>query len=141
MIKILITGHGKISSGILSSVELIYGVSEELVAIDFTQEITPEILEDKIEKEILSSKDGVLILSDIAGGTPFKVASILSLKHENVKVIGGMNLPMVLEVLSERDYSTTEKLYNFALEMGREEIKGFELKIKNKASDDFEDGI
>lgn len=141
MIKILITGHGKISSGILSSVELIYGVSEELVAIDFTQEITPEILEDKIEKEILSSKDGVLILSDIAGGTPFKVASILSLKHENVKVIGGMNLPMVLETLSERDYSTTEKLYNFALEMGREEIKGFELKIKNKASDDFEDGI
>ncbi|WP_064605694.1 PTS galactosamine/N-acetylgalactosamine transporter subunit IIA [Streptobacillus moniliformis] len=141
MIKILITGHGKISSGILSSVELIYGVSEELVAIDFTQEITPEILEDKIEKEILSSKDGVLILSDIAGGTPFKVASILSLKHENVKVIGGMNLPMVLEVLSERDYSTTEKLYNFALEMGREEIKGFELKIKNKASDDFEDEI
>ncbi|WP_064591103.1 PTS galactosamine/N-acetylgalactosamine transporter subunit IIA [Streptobacillus moniliformis] len=141
MIKILITGHGKISSGILSSVELIYGVSEELVAIDFTQEITPEILEDKIEKEILSSKDGVLILSDIAGGTPFKVASILSLKHENVKVIGGMNLPMVLETLSERDYSTTEKLYNFALEMGKEEIKGFELKIKNKASDDFEDEI
>ncbi|WP_064614579.1 PTS galactosamine/N-acetylgalactosamine transporter subunit IIA [Streptobacillus moniliformis] len=141
MIKILITGHGKISSGILSSVELIYGVSEELVAIDFTQEITPEILEDKIEKEILSSKDGVLILSDIAGGTPFKVASILSLKHENVKVIGGMNLPMVLEVLSERDYSTTEKLYNFALEMGKEEIKGFEIKIKEETSDDFEDGI
>ncbi|WP_066901295.1 PTS galactosamine/N-acetylgalactosamine transporter subunit IIA [Streptobacillus notomytis] len=141
MIKILITGHGKISSGILSSVELIYGVAENLISIDFTQDITPEMLEEKIEKEILSSCEGVLILTDIAGGTPFKVASILTLKHENVKVIGGMNLPMLLEVLSERDYSTTEKLYHFALEIGKEEIKGFELKIRETSSDDFEDGI
>lgn len=141
MIKVLLTGHGKISSGILSSVELIYGVAEELVAIDFTQDVTPEVLEEKIENEIISSTDGVLVLSDIVGGTPFKTASMLTLKHKNVKVIGGMNLPMVLEVLSERDYSTTEKLYNFALEIGREEITGFELKVKEQPSEDFEDGI
>ncbi|CAM3148917.1 PTS galactosamine/N-acetylgalactosamine transporter subunit IIA [Streptobacillus ratti] len=141
MIKILITGHGKIASGILSSVELIYGIAEELIAIDFTQDLTPEMLEEQIEKEIISAKDGILILSDIAGGTPFKTASVLTLKHENVKVIGGMNLPMVLEVLSERDYSIPEKLYHFALEIGKEEIKGFELKVKEISSDDFEDGI
>ncbi|WP_156299399.1 PTS galactosamine/N-acetylgalactosamine transporter subunit IIA [Streptobacillus canis] len=140
MIKVVLTGHGKISSGIHSSVELIYGVAEELVAIDFTQDVTPEVLEEKIEKEILSATDGVLVLSDIAGGTPFKTASVLTLKHENVKVIGGMNLPMVLEVLSERDYSTVEKLYNFALEIGKEEIVGFELKVKEQPSEE-EDGI
>lgn len=140
MIGIIITGHGKIASGILSSISLIYGETEKLSAIDFTEDISPELLEEKISLEIdRLNENGVLIFSDIVGGTPFKSASIISLKKENVKVIGGMNLPMILEVLSEREYLDVNKLKEFALETGKSEIVSFELSKREENID--EDGI
>lgn len=141
MIGIILTGHGKISSGIKSSVDLVMGSVDKLEYYDFTQDITPEVLESKISEGIDKlNEDGVLILTDIAGGTPFKLASVLSLNKANVKVVAGMNLPMVLEVISEREYSDIEKIYDFSIEVGKSEIQGFEVKIKEQ-NNDFEDGI
>lgn len=141
MIGIILTGHGKISSGIKSSVDLVMGSVDKLEYYDFTQDITPEVLESKISEGIDKlNEDGVLILTDIAGGTPFKLASVLSLNKANVKVVSGMNLPMVLEVISEREYSDIEKIYDFSIEVGKSEIQGFEVKIKEQ-NNDFEDGI
>ena len=98
-------------------------------------------MESKISEGIDKlNEDGVLILTDIAGGTPFKLASVLSLNKANVKVVAGMNLPMVLEVISEREYSDIEKIYDFSIEVGKSEIQGFEVKIKEQ-NNDFEDGI
>ncbi|CAM3519830.1 PTS galactosamine/N-acetylgalactosamine transporter subunit IIA [Pseudostreptobacillus hongkongensis] len=141
MIGIILTGHGKISSGIKSSVDLVMGSVDKLEYYDFTQDITPEVLESKISEGIDKlNEDGVLILTDIAGGTPFKLASVLSLNKANVKVVAGMNLPMVLEVISEREYSDIEKIYDFSIEVGKSEIQGFEVKIKEQ-NNYFEDGI
>ena len=141
MIGIILTGHGKISSGIKSSVDLVMGSVDKLEYYDFTQDITPEVLESKISEGIDKlNEDGVLILTDIAGGTPFKLASVLSLNKANVKVVAGMNLPMLLEVISEREYSDIEKIYDFSIEVGKSEIQGFEVKIKEQ-NNDFEDGI
>ncbi|WP_314010388.1 PTS galactosamine/N-acetylgalactosamine transporter subunit IIA [Pseudostreptobacillus hongkongensis] len=141
MIGIILTGHGKISSGIKSSVDLVMGSVDKLEYYDFTQDIAPEVLESKISEGIDKlNEDGVLILTDIAGGTPFKLASVLSLNKANVKVVAGMNLPMVLEVISEREYSDIEKIYDFSIEVGKSEIQGFEVKIKEQ-NNDFEDGI
>lgn len=137
MIKLILTGHGQISSGIKSAVNLVYGEVEALSIIDFTQDVTPEALAKKIEEEVTEE---TLILADIAGGTPFKTASMISLEKKGIKVVGGMNLPMVLELLSERDYEDLDGLYKLAIETGRSEIKGFEIK-EREINEDFEDGI
>lgn len=138
MVKLILTGHGEISKGFKTALELVFGVAEDFSIVNFTQDITPELLEEKLETEL---SDETLIFADIAGGTPFKVASMISLKKPNIKVIGGMNMPMILEVLGAREFSDLNELYEMALETGASEIKGFELKKKAQNDDDFEDGI
>ena len=114
MIGIILTGHGKIAEGIESSIKLVFGKPEKFYSINFTEDITPELLEKEIEEKIdeLNGEEGVLIFTDIAGGTPFKTASVLSLKKEKVKVISGMNLPMVLETVCERMKENLKKEFN-----------------------------
>ena len=132
MTGIIVTGHGNIATGIGSAVKLVFGQPEKFYTVDFTEDITPELLEEKILDKVNKTGDenGVLIFSDIAGGTPFKTASIISLKRENIKVISGMNLPMILEIICEREEMELEELYYHAMTTGKNEIKGFELKNK-----------
>ncbi len=132
MTGIIVTGHGNIATGIGSAVKLVFGQPEKFYTVDFTEDITPELLEEKILDKVneTGSENGVLIFSDIAGGTPFKTASIISLKMENIKVISGMNLPMILEIICEREGMELEELYYHAMTTGKDEIKGFELKDK-----------
>ena len=132
MTGIIVTGHGNIATGIGSAVKLVFGQPEKFYTVDFTEGITPELLEEEILDKVneTGAENGVLIFSDIAGGTPFKTASIISLKRENIKVISGMNLPMILEIICEREEMELEELYYHAMTTGKDEIKGFELKDK-----------
>lgn len=142
MIGILVTGHGNIASGFKSGLNLVYGEVENFEVLDFVEGMSSETLEKKIEEKlnVLNKGKGVLILSDIAGGTPFKVSSLISLKTNDIKVISGTNFPMLLEVISERDDRDLISLYEYALKEGANEVKGFELKDrKDEYSDD--DGI
>ena len=145
MTGIILTGHGKIAEGMESAVRLVFGKPEKFYTINFTEDITPELLEKEIEEKIneLNGEKGVLVFTDIAGGTPFKTASVLSLKKEKVKVISGMNLPMVLETVCEREgYDSINELYLNAVETGKSQITGFELKdTKSKNEGEFEEGI
>lgn len=72
--------------------KLINGECDKFYAIDFTIDKTPDNLKDEINEKVeeMSNLDGVLILTDIVGGTPFKVSSMLSLEKPNIKVVGGM---------------------------------------------------
>lgn len=132
MTGIIVTGHGNIATGIGSAVKLVFGQAEKFYTVDFTEDITSELLEEKILDKVneAGAENGVLIFSDIAGGTPFKTASIISLKRKNIKVISGMNLPMILEIICEREGMELEELYYHAMTTGKDEIKGFELKDK-----------
>lgn len=141
MTGIIVTGHGNISSGLDSAVRLVFGIPEKFSIVDFTEDVTPDMLEEKIKEKIdeLNSGEGILIFTDIAGGTPFKTASVLSLENKNIKVISGTNLPMILETICERENSTAEELYRRAIETGKNEVKGFELKERKASNEDSED--
>ena len=68
---------------------------------------------------MLDQTDGVLIFCDLLGGTPFNQAMMLSQNYNNVEVVTGTNLPMLLETLSLRLASTTlTDLLQTALESG-----------------------
>lgn len=134
MIGVILSGHGNIASGFKSGMELVFGSASNFDALDFSQEVTPEELEKNMKNKIeeFNKGKGVLILTDIAGGTPFKTASMLSLQYENVKVISGVNFSMLLEVISERDSYQLNDLYLHAIETGKSEIKAFEVGNKKK---------
>ena len=79
MIELIIIGHGNFASGILSNVSLITGVPEHCNAIDFSFDISPDMISEKIAEIIESNPDnsGFLIFTDLLNGTPFNVSARL----------------------------------------------------------------
>lgn len=100
MIGIIVTGHGSFATGITSGLKLLAGETEYYEAVDFLPEDSVEALTEKLLRavEALSGLEGILILTDIAGGSPFNVSLKLKLtRTEAIEVIGGTNLPVLLE--------------------------------------------
>ena len=93
MIGLIVTGHGHFATGLTSSIDLIAGPQDNYVAVDFDGEGTEKLENDlKAAIEKLSGCEGIIVFSDLAGGSPFKTAAIVTAGNPNVKVIAGTNL-------------------------------------------------
>ena len=72
MIGVVLTGHGTFAAGVADSLQLIVGEQENFAAVQFTPELSPEDLSANLLQAVRQvGKEGVIILCDLAGGTPF----------------------------------------------------------------------
>lgn len=111
MKKIVITGHGNYATGLKSSLDLLAGSNEDLIAIDFTAEMNEEELKlAMIETIDHSSEAEILFVCDILGGTPFKNAATLANSNDRIEVVAGCNLGSILEAFFQRDALSIEEL-------------------------------
>ena len=143
MVGIIITGHANFALGMMSAIKLVFGSPESLKIVNFGEEDSTEVLENNLKIAIheLKECDGLLCFTDIAGGTPFQVASRLSIEEAEMRVVSGTNLPMLLGVLSERDDMDLYELAGYALEVGREEVKEFTfVPYDDSVVEESEDG-
>lgn len=142
MIGLLVTGHGNFGSGITSAVDLIAGKQEAYKYVDFLPDYNLEDLERELLKALDELKDcsSVLILCDLLGGTPFNKSAEVSSRFENVRVVAGTNLSMILEVSMTRKFEEDiDELVKAALESGVEQIAKYELA--QIVDEEPEDGI
>lgn len=141
MIGIVITGHGSFPKGILESLHLIAGDVENLVMVPFEDD--PVELETSLQQAIeqVDSDSGVVCFADLAGGTPFNVSSRIAAYKDDLRVIGGTNLPMILSCLFKRN-QPLDDFVKTALNEGKENIKAFEIKKSERVVEDLTmDGI
>ena len=101
MIHILITSHGGMAEGMMQSVKMLVGEQEHLDYVTFGEEMGSDELDELYGEKItgFSPDNQYLVLCDIKGGTPFNVVSRYSFKNEDVAVIYGMNLPILIEAI------------------------------------------
>ncbi|GAA5364348.1 PTS sugar transporter subunit IIA [Streptococcus uberis] len=144
MIKIIVVAHGHFPNGILSSLELIAGKQENIVAIDFLSGMSSDSIRRSLEAS-LEEVEQALILTDLLGGTPFNVASTLSVKYadKEIKVLSGLNLAMLMEAVFSRDIcDNLEDLTEKVISSAQNGIVDFSTCIVGGEEDDqFEGGI
>lgn len=128
MYGIIITGHGRFAEGLLEAAELILGKQTNIEAINFLKEESSVDLRDKIENAVNSMKglEGIIFLTDLAGGTPFNTSVILSEEINSCKVLGGTNLPLLIEILMNRELGEITELIEAGLSVGKDAIVAFE---------------
>ena len=140
MIGLLVTGHANFASGITSSVNLIAGEQEAYRYVDFLPTYSLEDLSRELGKAMDELKDceSILVFADLVGGTPFRTAVEVGYPRGNVNVIGGSNLPMLLEVAVARKFEDDlEELTKTALETGKEQVLKYEFQaVEQEISDD-----
>ena len=108
---IIITGHNNFASGILSSLNMIAGVKDNIYAVDFLSSDNDDTLEDKFNKIISDNKDSeILFTCDLMGGTPFKVASKLAFTNDRYEVVTGINLGGLIDTSMKLDKFSIKEL-------------------------------
>lgn len=129
MIGMILCGHGNFASGMYSAIKLIAGEQEDFATVDFSAGMSSEELKEQLLVQIAKTENGngVVIFTDIPGGTPFNQAVLLSTENESVKIVSGTNLPLLLESSFKRDLSLTE-FVSQALKSGAEGLKTFKIK-------------
>ncbi len=129
MIGLIVTGHGRFATGLTSSIDLIAGPQENYVAVDFDGEGTDKLEADlKAAVEKLSNCNGIIVFSDLAGGSPFKTAVLVTSACTNVKVLAGTNLPMLCEIAMARTMiDDLDTLVSSALNTGKDGVVQFEM--------------
>lgn len=120
MIGIVIVSHSNIASEFLSVLEHIVGKQENIEAIS----IFPNDDVEKKRGEIITAiknvdqKKGVIVLTDMFGGTPSNLA-ISVMNEENVEVVAGVNLPMLIKISALREKCNMKELIKRSQESGR----------------------
>lgn len=144
MIGIIVTGHGRFSEGMLSSLSMIAGNTEALIGVNFLESESTEDLDKNLLNaytELRKTCEGVIIVCDLYGGSPFKSAAMLSVEQENVSVLAGINLASCLELIFARLSETNaQSLANSMLEKDTNRLIKFEIPVRVERNVE-EDGI
>lgn len=129
MIGVIVCGHGHFASGLSSSISFIAGEQSNFIAIDFEEDVR------KLEKDLNCAyekfKDlkGVIVFCDLAGGSPFKTAVLLSQNYTGIEIIAGVNLAMLAEITLARTFiEDLDRLVESAIQTGKEQILRFSKK-------------
>lgn len=137
-IGIIIVGHGNYGSALLRAAESIMGQQEDCVAIsvDVAHEVDEAVRRLTDAAERLDRGQGVIVLTDMFGGTPTNLALSLLGKHK-AEVVTGVNLPMLLKVIETRAGESLRDLASKIGEAGKEGIvvAGNMLRGKGKTSE------
>ena len=115
MVSVLVTTHGDLAAGLLHSAKMLVGEFENVHYISFEEEMGIEQLEEKIEEKLncVNENNQWLILCDIMGGSPFNVASKFSYENSNISVFYGVNLPLLIEGIMNRENKNLKEVVEY----------------------------
>lgn len=116
--KIILASHGNLAEALMATAQMIIGPNSDMIALGLQADVAPEEYREALN-EVLSQypNSEFLVLIDILGGTPFN--SIISqLQNDNLQVVTGVNLGMLLEVLLNHENHELNELAEFAKRMG-----------------------
>jgi PTS system mannose-specific IIA component len=106
----VIVSHGQVANELLAAAETVVGDMSHITAVSIGWHDDVEAAKNEVERAIksVSHGDGVLVMTDMFGGTPTNIAAMF-LKKDEVEIVTGVNLPMVVKLASNtKDISLAE---------------------------------
>lgn len=124
MIGLVVITHSKLAEEFLSATEMIIGPfsNAEAISIDrsFSVDGATSLLAEVLER-VGGDGEGVLILTDMFGGTPTNIGAEF-LEVGKVEILTGVNLPMILKFVSARQSHGLEELTSMLKQYGQQNI-------------------
>lgn len=123
MVGIIVVAHGRLAEALTETAEMIVGRAEAFKACSFCQGSDVDKLRRILKTSIkeVNSGSGVIILTDMFGGTPSNI-SLSFLEDNEVEVITGVNLPMVITALTKREGKNIKELARILKKHGSHNI-------------------
>jgi len=137
MVGIVLVTHGELAKELIAAVNFVLSSKPSVkicgVSLDPDREF--ESFKQDIKNAIkkVKSKDGILLVTDMFGGTPSNI-SLTFLEENKVEVISGVNLPMLLKLATLSNKVTLDEAVKIAESAGRENIIVASKLLHNKNS-------
>src|SRR5688572_6680750 len=119
----VIVTRGHLAGELLAAAEMIGGPIPHITAVSIGWHDDVDSARQEIERAMarVSQKRGVLILTDMFGGTPTNIASMF-LKENEVEVASGVNLPMVIKLATQPDLESLAEIARRVRDQGKDSI-------------------
>ena len=119
----VIVTHGHLAGELLAAAEMIVGPISFITAVSIGWHDDVDAARDEVQRAItrVSQGAGVLLLTDMFGGTPTNIASMF-LDDDNIDVVTGVNLPMVIKLASQTGELSLTETAQKVCELGRQGI-------------------
>ena len=123
MIGGVIVSHGKLAEEILNALTIIIGEAVNIEAISIGWYDDVEGSKKKINESLknVDQKNGVVIFTDMFGGTASNL-SFSFLKNDQVEIITGVNLPMLIKFVSLQRSNNLKEVVKKVVEQGKKNI-------------------
>lgn len=133
-VGVLLVTHGGFGRDLLASAEIILGPQENknFVSVDVTRSVDETVEAIRAALEGLNSGAGVLVLTDLFGGSPTTL-SLSLLKSHPIEVVTGVNLPMLITAFQGRSQELSD-LASRVREAGQQGIKVAGEMLKRKVA-------
>lgn len=122
MIKAIIVGHGDFATSMLKTVEKIIG-KQEMVEVFSNEKLSCEALVEILRNAIAANKQEKIIFVDLPGGSCAISCSNLLKSNAGLKIVCGVNLPLLIEFFLLREKYKVDELIPILLKKGRDNIK------------------
>ncbi|MGB8992658.1 MAG: PTS fructose transporter subunit IIA [Desulfobaccales bacterium] len=111
MIGILIVTHKELAEALMNVWDLILGRQERIVPVSLDPNAPPEVSRQQIQRGLsqVNNGNGVIILTDMLGGTPSNL-TLSFLQEGKVEVVTGVNLPMLMKLAHLRDQDNLQEV-------------------------------
>lgn len=123
MVGILVITHRQLAQEFVATAELIVGKMENCIGLSLDPELPVDDLRQQITKAMdeVNDGDGVIVLTDMFGGTPSNL-SLSFLNQKGIEVVTGVNLPMLLKLAHSRENVKVDELARVIKDYGRRSI-------------------
>ena len=132
MVGLVIVCHEDMAAELVRAAEMIVGKIEAVETVSVKQDSAPEMLRDEIQSAIrkVDRKKGVMLFTDMFGGTPSNIA--LAFLGEAVEVVTGANLSMLIKFANHRDEKMLPDLARLVQEAAQKSIVIASQMLKGK---------
>ena len=119
----VVVSHGQLATELLSAAETVVGPVEHIQAVSIGWHDDVDMARDEIERAIKQADQGsgVIVLTDMFGGTPTNISAMF-LKEDEVEIVTGVNLPMIIKFATGDRTVTLKELAREIEEQGKQSI-------------------
>ncbi len=119
----VVVSHGQVANELLAAAETVVGNLSHIRAVSIGWHDDVETAKNEISRAIKQVSDGkgVLLLTDMFGGTPTNISAMF-LEENEVEIVTGVNLPMVIKLASQNKEMTLIEMAKEVEEQGKQAI-------------------
>jgi PTS system N-acetylgalactosamine-specific IIA component len=128
---VLLVSHGEFAPGLHKAIEMLAGSDrEDILSTSLKNGMGADEFAENVKKvlSVVGEEDEIILFADIVGGSPLATTANVLLETgllAKTRMIGGMNLPLVLTCVLSKDDEETSELIDELIEGAREQIKEF----------------